>query len=298
MSDDRFKGTGVAIVTPFRKDDSIDFKSLERLLEYIISNRVEYVVALGTTGETPVLSKDEKTAVLSHVVDVVNGRLPVVAGMGGNNTRDVISFIQKTSFDGVDAILSVAPYYNKPCQKGIFEHYRAIASVSPVPVIIYNVPGRTGVNINAKTTLRLANKVNSNLLGIKEASGNMQQIMQIIRDKPDDFHVISGDDALTLPMIAAGASGVISVTANAFPAVFSEMVRLSLKGDFRQARKLHYSLMEIYHLLFVDGSPAGVKAALSKLNIVDNNLRLPLVTVSRSVNLRIGEVVEQLSAKK
>lgn len=298
MPINRFKGTGVAIVTPFRKDDSIDFKSLERLLEHIIGNGVEYVVALGTTGETPVLSKDEKTAVLSQVVDVVDGRIPVVAGMGGNNTQDVISFIKKSSLDGVDAILSVAPYYNKPCQKGIYEHYRAIASASPVPVIIYNVPGRTGVNINARTTLRLASKVNDNFLGIKEASGNMQQIMQIIRDKPEDFHVISGDDALTLPMIAAGASGVISVTANAFPREFSEMVRLALKGDFTNARKIHYRLMEVYHLLFTDGSPAGVKAALNKLNIVENNLRLPLVTVSRPVNLRIGEVVDQLGAMK
>lgn len=296
MPKKKFIGTGVAIVTPFRKDDSIDFNSLANLIEHLISNDVDYIVVLGTTGETPSLSKDEKEAVTNFVVEAVNKRVPIVVGIGGNNTQDVISCIKRTDFTGIDAILSVAPYYNKPNQKGLYIHYQTISSFSPVPVIIYNVPGRTGCNISADTTLRLAHDFNRQFIGIKEASGNFAQIMQIIRDKPDDFLVISGDDAITLPMIGVGASGVISVIANAFPKLFSDMVRFALAKKYDEARKIHYQLLEITENLFVEGNPAGIKATLNILGLTQNHVRLPLTTVSKPVFNRLSELVKGLES--
>lgn len=294
MIKNKFIGTGVAIVTPFRKDDSVDFSSLAKLIEHQITNNIDYLVVLGTTGETPTLSKDEKKAVTNFVIEAVNKRIPVIVGIGGNSTQEVISKIGKTNFDGIDAILSVAPYYNKPNQKGLFTHYQAIASYSQVPVIIYNVPGRTGCNISAETTLRLAHDFNHQFIGIKEASGNFAQIMKIIQDKPDDFLVISGDDAITLPMISVGAAGVISVVANAFPKLFGDMVRFALAMKYDEARAIHYKLLEVIENLFIEGSPAGIKAALNILGITQNHVRLPLTAVSRSTFNKLAELIKGL----
>lgn len=280
-------GTGVALVTPFHKDGSIDFKGLGKLVEHVIKNGVDYLVPLGTTGESVTLTKDEKTAVLDFILEVNNQRLPVVYGLGGNNTQEVINCIQKMDFEGVDAVLSVCPYYNKPSQRGIYEHYKVIASACPVPVILYNVPGRTGLNMLPETTLKLAEEV-TNIIAIKEASGNLEQMMQIIRNKPDDFMLISGDDALSLPIIAAGGQGVISVVANVYPKDFSEMVRLCLKGEFEKARTLHYKLLEVTGLLFADGNPAGAKAALNILKICGEFLRLPLVEISKGTQTKLN----------
>lgn len=279
MTRKNFAGTGVAIVTPFRKDGSLDFNSLGKLLEHIIKGGVDYVVPLGTTGESAVLTKDEKKAVVSFVTDTVAGRIPVVVGIGGNNTQEVLDAVGSFDFAGVDGLLSVSPYYNKPSQQGLFAHFKAIAGVSPVPVIIYNVPGRTGSNIAAETTVKLAREV-KNITAIKEASGNMAQIMQIMMHKPKDFQVLSGDDLLTLPMMALGATGAISVVANACPSDFSAMVTHALKGDFGKAASYHYKLVDLINALFEEGSPSGIKAVLESLNICQNHLRLPLVPVS------------------
>ncbi len=289
----KLTGTGVAIVTPFRKDTSIDFKSLEKLIEHIIKNNVDFIVALGTTGEAVTLTNDEKFAVVNFIKETVNNRVPVVLGLGGNNTQQIINYIKHTDFEGITAILSVAPYYNKPSQTGLYQHYKTIASTCPVPVILYNVPGRTGVNISAETTLKLANEID-NIIAIKEASGNIPQIMQIIKNRPKDFLILSGDDALTLPLISLGANGVISVVANAFPKEFSTMVNFALKGDFKSARNLHYKLIDIIHNLFVDGNPAGIKAALEILNITSNNVRLPLSTVNRQTYSQLTKLIEKL----
>lgn len=297
MTDGKFIGTGVAIVTPFRKDDSIDFNSLANLIEHLIRNKADYLVVLGTTGETPTLSKDEKKAVVRFVIEALDKRLPVAVGIGGYNTQDVISKIKKTDFEGIDAILSVTPYYNKPNQKGLYAHYQAIVSSSPVPVIIYNVPGRTGCNITAETTLRLAHDFNNQFIGIKEASGNFSQIMKIIQDKPDNFLVISGDDALALPLISIGASGVISVVANAFPKEFSNMVRKALEMKFNEARPIHYSILEIIENLFIEGSPAGIKAALNILGLVQNQVRMPLTPVSRATYNKLSELIRTFTSK-
>ena len=290
MKKSAFTGTGVALVTPFRKDDSIDYRALTNIVDHVINNGVEYLVALGTTGETPVLSGEEQQEIISHVKAVNQGRLPLVVGMGGNYTSHQIERIEHTDFNGIDAILVVSPYYNKPNQKGIYHHYMAIAGASPVPVIIYNVPSRTGSNITAETTLRLARE-SDNFAGIKEASGNMAQIMKIAKDRPEGFQLISGDDTLTLPMISAGGSGVISVIGNAFPRQFSEMVRLALDNRWDEARSIHYSLLEIIEYLFIEGSPAGVKAALNILNICENQVRLPLTTVSRATYGKLAELI-------
>lgn len=293
MPHQKFTGTGVAIITPFREDGSIDFKSLEKLLEHIIAKEVEYIVALGTTGENVTLSKDEKKAVVNHVEDVVGKRVPIVVGMGGNNTQEVVTGIKSADFDGIDAILSVAPYYNKPSQKGLYLHFKSIAEVSPVPVIIYNVPGRTGSNISADTTLKLAKEV-KNIIAIKEASGDMCQLMNIIKNKPKNFLVLSGDDALTLPMIAIGGSGVISVTANAYPKEFSDMVRFAMKGEISKAAEIHYKLLDMIWALFAEGSPSGVKAALEILGIAKNCVRLPLVPVSDDHYRKIAALIKKL----
>ncbi|MGP8214896.1 MAG: 4-hydroxy-tetrahydrodipicolinate synthase [Bacteroidia bacterium] len=287
-----FSGTGVAIITPFRKDGSIDFKSLEKLIEHLVKGKVEYIVALGTTGESATLNKEEKAAVAEQVLDVADGRVPVVLGIGGNNTSDIIHCIESSDLSRIAAILSVSPYYNKPSQEGIYQHYKAIADVSPLPIIIYNVPGRTGSNIAAETTLRLASEC-ENITGVKEASGNLGQIMRIIKYKPKDFQVISGDDLITLPLIAAGADGVISVVANAFPKDFSEMTRQALKGNFAEARKLHYKLTDITDLLFADGSPGGIKAALEIMGICTNALRLPVVPVNKRIYGMLQEEIKK-----
>jgi len=292
----KLQGTGVALATPFRKDGSIDFMSLEKLVNHVITSGVDYLVVLGTTGETPVLSKDEKRAVVDLVLECNNGRVPVVMGIGGNYTSQVTDTVKEADLSGIEAILTVAPYYNKPNQAGLFQHFKAIAEISPVPVILYNVPGRTGCNISAETCLKLATSYPGNVTAVKEASGNLAQVMAILKDKPEGFMVISGDDALTFPLICLGASGVISVAANAFPLDFSEMVRLALKGKVDEARKLHYKLLPAIDAMFEEGSPAGVKSFLNFMGICPDYLRLPLVPVSRELSRKISEMVSDYQA--
>lgn len=295
MTLNKFKGTGIAIITPFLDNGDVDFDSLHKLVDFQITNGVNYLVVLGTTGEAATLSKDEKAAVINAIIETNNNRVPLVVGFGGNNTREVVEQInQFNSFDKIDAILSVAPYYNKPSQEGIYQHYKEIASASPVPVIIYNVPGRTGVNINADTTIRIANELN-NVIAVKEASGNMEQIMQIIKDKPDHFMVISGDDALTYPMIQLGASGVISVIGNAFPNEFSTMVTQALERK-SEALQSHYHFFDIIKGIFEEGNPSGVKAILHQKGIILNNLRLPLVPVSESLYKKLNNLKEEINS--
>jgi 4-hydroxy-tetrahydrodipicolinate synthase len=288
-----FTGTGVALVTPFHKQGTIDFGSLEKLIEHTIGNGVNYLVVLGTTGEAATLSKDEKTALVQFVKEQVAGRVPIVMGLGGYNTQELVNQLQVIDLEGIDAILSVTPYYNKPTQRGLYLHYKHISSASPLPIILYNVPGRTSVNLSAETTLELARDFD-NIIAIKEASGNFSQIMQIIRNKPKGFLVISGDDGITMPMIAAGAEGVISVVANAYPSTFSRMVKAAMDGKFEEARRLHYLLIPFIDSLFVDGSPGGIKAALDQMKIVQNNLRLPVVKVNKSVQNIISGLISDL----
>lgn len=287
-----FKGTGVAIVTPFKSDSSIDFAALGRVVNHVINGGVNYIVAMGTTGESVTLSKDEKQAVLSYVLEVNDSRVPVVVGIGGNNTQEVLNSVRKADLSGANGILSVVPYYNKPTQRGIFQHFKSIATYSPVPVILYNVPGRTGMNMTAETCLQLAHECD-NIVGIKESSSDLNQIMKIVKEKPDNFLVISGDDLLTIPLIAAGGSGVISVLANAFPAQCAEIVANALKNNFKSAREMQFRFFEIIELLFSEGNPAGIKAMLSVMNICHNYLRLPLVPVSRATFSRIQKAMEE-----
>lgn len=282
------KGTGVALITPFTSTGAVDHNALQKLVHHVVSGRVETLVILGTTGESAVLSADEKTAVIHTIKEANDGRAQLVLGIGGNNTSEVVSQINTLPLNGIAAILSVAPYYNKPNQEGIYRHFMAVADASPLPVIIYNVPGRTGVNISAATTLRLARDCRK-IVATKEASGNLDQCMAIIQGKPEGFDLISGDDNLTFPLVVLGASGVISVSANPFPAIMSQMVRLALAGDIDQARDLHYRLYHITNLLFADGSPAGVKASLHQLEICQNILRLPLVPVNPDIEKAIRE---------
>ena len=276
----KLTGTGVALVTPFRVDDSIDFNSLKKLVEHVVNGGVEFLVVMGTTGENPVLSQQEQKAVFDYVVEVSEKKIPVVFGIGGNNTQAVVNTIQNTDFTNIDAILSATPYYNKPTQKGLYIHYKTIANACPVPIILYNVPGRTSVNMTAETTIKLANDF-ENIVAVKEASGNLDQIMQIIKNKPKDFAVLSGDDTYTMPYISMGMEGVISVTANAYPKEFSDMVRASLKHDFKKAQELHYKLLDLSNSLFLEGNPGGVKAALEILGIAEKYVRLPLASVSK-----------------
>lgn len=273
------RGLGVALVTPFLPDKEIDFEALRNLVEHIISGKADYIVVLGTTGETPTLSPEEREQVRNTVRDAVAGRVPLVLGMGGNCTRSLVNEIKATDLTGFSAILSVTPFYNKPSQEGLYQHFATIAQASPVPVVLYNVPGRTGTNISAATTLRLAKEFD-NIIAIKEASGNFKQIEEIINGKPEHFQVISGDDALTYPLITLGAEGVISVVGNAYPHEFGEMVRLCLDGKFKEALPIHYSFSRLYDELFVDGNPAGVKALLHKMGMIHNELRLPLVATT------------------
>jgi 4-hydroxy-tetrahydrodipicolinate synthase len=290
---DKLKGTGVAIVTPFKRSGEVDVDAFGRIIDHVIAGGVEYIVVMGTTGESPTVTKEEKKQLLAFAIDRVDGRIAIVAGYGGNNTAEVIRNIESASFVGIDAVLSVSPYYNKPQQQGLYEHFRAIAGASPVPVILYNVPGRTGMNVKAETTLRLANDV-PNIIGIKEASGNFDQIYQVIARKPANFLVISGDDSITLPLIAAGADGVISVAANIVPVEMSEMVRAGMAGNFDLARKLHYKILDLMNALFMDGSPAGVKAALEMKGLCLNVLRLPLVGVNPPVYEQIKKALTQI----
>jgi 4-hydroxy-tetrahydrodipicolinate synthase len=275
----KFTGTGVAMITPFNIDGSIDWNSLKNTIQHLTKGGIEYIVILGTTGETATLTKEEKQQVFSFVAENNTGNLPLVAGIGGNYTQEVIDGYKKTNLDGYSAILSVSPYYNKPNQNGLYQHYKALNDAAPLPVIMYNVPGRTGMNVSAETTLKIAEDC-KNIIATKEASGNFDQIMQIIKYKPTGFEVISGDDGITLPMIACGASGVISVVANAYPQIFSDMVRLCLKGDFAAAQPLHYKLTDIITSMFAEGSPSGVKAYMSQMGICQNTFRLPVVGVS------------------
>lgn len=290
----RFKGTGVAIVTPFKNDFSIDFAALGRVIKHVIEGGVNYIVAMGTTGEPATLSKDEKKALISYVVEVIDKRVPLVVGIGGNNTQEVINSVRQSNLTGIDAILSVAPYYNKPTQKGLFQHFKAIANSSSLPVIMYNVPGRTSCNIAAETCLELAHSC-ENIIAVKEASGDLTQVMKIIKDKPDTFSLISGDDMLTIPIIAAGGAGTISVLANAFPAQTSEMIGQALKNNFKTAREIQFRFIEMIELLFTEGNPGGVKAMLNILNLCHNNLRLPLVPVSRGVYSKIQKAIEEVN---
>ena len=282
MNLNKLKGTGVALVTPFHKDGSIDFKSFRKLIDRCIDGKVEYLVPLGTTGEAATLSQNERRAILDFVVEINDKRVPVVLGLGGNNTQEILTTLEECDFDGVDAILSVSPYYNRPSQRGIFQHYKMIANNCPIPVLLYNVPARTGSNMDSETILQLAHEV-KNIVGIKEASGNLEKAMHIIKNKPKDFLVICGDDLLSLPLIACGAEGAISVIANAYPKDYSEMVRLALDQNFDKSRKLHYKLLDITHAIFVDGNPSGIKGLLTAMNICTENVRLPLMAVSKSI---------------
>ena len=287
------KGMGVALVTPFKQDKSIDFDALARLLEYQIKNGVDYMVVLGTTAETATLSVDEKHAVRDFIVERVAGRVPLVIGIGGNNTMALVEELKTSDLSPFQAVLSVVPYYNKPSQEGIYQHYKAIAEASPIPVILYNVPGRTGVNMTAETTLRLAAEFD-NIIGVKEASGNISQMDDIIKNKREDFMVISGDDGITFPLITLGAVGVISVIGNAFPKDFSRMVRLAVQGDYERALKIHHRFTELFSLLFVDGNPAGVKCLLHAMGFIENELRLPLVPTRITTYEKIRHVLERL----
>jgi len=286
-----YHGTGVAMITPFDNSGEIDFNALEKIVHFLSDGGIDYLVVLGTTGESATLSHEEKQKIFSFVAGANNGKLPLIAGIGGNDTRGVISDMKSYDLDGYSAILSVAPYYNKPSQEGMFQHYRAISEASPLPVMMYNVPGRTGMNVSAETTQRIAEECR-NVFATKEASGNFEQIMQIIKYKPAGFEVISGDDAITLPIMACGAIGVISVVANAYPRIFSDMVRLCLAGDYVAAQKFHYQLTDIIPTLFAEGSPSGVKAYMQELGICDSFTRLPVAGVSLPMLKRIKSLAE------
>jgi len=286
------RGTGVALITPFKKNFEVDFPALERLIDNLIKNGVEYLVSLGTTGETPTLSKPEMIDILNCTFDKVNQRVPVVVGIGGNNTAELLATIELFPLDKASAVLSSSPNYNKPSQEGIFQHYKKFSEASPKPVILYNVPGRTGSNITAETTIRLAREC-ENITGIKEASGNMVQCMHILKDRPEGFLVVSGDDHIALPLIACGMDGVISVAANCFPGDFSELIRLSLSLNFSEADKLQYKLLDGIDLLFAENNPAGVKCFLAEMGLIENVLRLPLVPLSSPFHQKVKEFISK-----
>lgn len=293
MASFNLKGLGVALVTPFRHDKTIDFDALSNLIENLIEEKADYLVVLGTTGETPALFPEEKKQIREFVKKQVDGRIPLVLGLGGNHTMAVVDEVMNTDLEGFEAILSVVPFYNKPSQEGLIAHYKAIAEASPLPVILYNVPGRTGVNMTAQTTLRLARECDK-IIGIKEASGKFEQIEEIIKNKPENFQVISGDDSITYPLMTLGAVGVISVIGNAFPKEFGKMVRLCLDGNFDDALPIHFRFTELFNLLFVDGNPAGVKCTLNALGRIENELRLPLVPTRLSTNEKIHKILDSL----
>ena len=287
---------GVALITPFKEDGSVDYPALIRLVDYLIQNGADFLCVLGTTAETPTLTTDEKNKIKKLVIERVNGRLPILLGCGGNNTQAIIDSLKNDDFTGVDAILSVVPYYNKPSQEGIYQHYKAIASSTDLPIVLYNVPGRTGVNMTAETTLRIARDF-PNVIAIKEASGNITQMDDIIKNKPENFDVISGDDGITFPLITLGAVGVISVIGNAFPREFSRMTRLALQGDYANALTIHHRFTELFNLLFVDGNPAGVKAMLNAMGFIENKLRLPLVPTRITTYEKMRQILQTLNIK-
>lgn len=293
MGDFNLKGLGVALITPFKSDKSIDFNALGNLIEYQINGNIDFLVALGTTGETATLSEEEKKDVRRFIVSKVNGRVPLVLGYGSNNTMELVKELESDDLSAFSAILSVVPFYNKPSQEGIFQHYKAVAEASPLPVILYNVPSRTGVNMSAETTLRIAREC-PNVIGVKEASGNFTQIEEIIKRKPDNFNVISGDDAHTYPLMTLGCTGVISVIGNAFPSEFGKMVSLCRDGEFEKAREIHFKFTELFNLLFVDGNPAGVKCTLNAMKMIQNELRLPLVPTRIKTNEEIHKLTEKI----
>ncbi len=296
MVQNKFHGLGIAVITPFRADGSIDEEALIRLLEYQIRSGADFLCIMGTTAETPTLTADEKRWLKDFFVERVAGRVPLLMGCGGNCTAAVIDELQHTDWRGIDGVLSVCPMYNKPSQEGLYQHFKAIAQASPVPVVLYNVPGRTGVNMTAATTLRLARDFD-NIVAIKEASGNITQMDDIIKQKPDGFDVISGDDGITFPLITLGAVGVISVIGNALPREFSRMVRLALNGDYPSALRIHHKFAELFKLLFVDGNPAGVKAMLHAMGMIENQLRLPLVPTRLTTMEQISDILHELDIK-
>jgi 4-hydroxy-tetrahydrodipicolinate synthase len=291
----KFHGTGVALVTPLNADGSVDFDGLKNLINHLIEGKVEYLVSLGTTGEASTLNKDEKKKIWEFTAEINNGRLPLVAGLGSNNTAELVQEIKGFEANGYDAILSASPYYNKPSQEGIYQHYKAISEASTLPLFLYNVPGRTASNVSAETTCRLATDF-KNIIGTKEASANFDQFNQILRDKPEDFMLISGDDPASLPMIALGAVGIISVIGNALPQQFSEMIRLCLSGDFKAAAPLHLKLIEFTRLAFAEGNPTGVKAALKQLGVCGTQVRLPLVGATQALEQLIIKELEKIGA--
>lgn len=293
MANNIFKGLGIALITPFKSDSSVDYEALARLVEYQLDNGADFFCILATTGETPCLTKEEKDKIKQLVIDINQGKLPILMGCGGNNTAAVVEELKTSDWSGIDGVLSVCPYYNKPSQEGLYQHFKAIAQASPLPVVLYNVPGRTGINLKAETTVRLANDC-ENIVAIKEASGSLEQVDEIIKNKPPRFDVISGDDALTFPMIASGAAGVISVIGNALPKEFSRMIRYEFRGEYEPARKIHHRFTELYSLLFVDGNPAGVKALLHEMGMIQNELRLPLVPTRITTMQKIATTLKEL----
>ena len=288
-----FKGLGIALITPFKEDGSVDYESLIRLIDYQLNNGADFFCILATTGETPTLTAAEKLKIKDTVVDYVQARVPILMGCGGYNTAAVVEELKMGDFRGVDGILSICPYYNKPSQEGLYQHFKAISAATKLPIVMYNVPGRTGVNMQAATTVRLARDC-QNIVAIKEASGNLEQVDEIIKNKPNDFDVISGDDSLTFPMVSCGAVGVISVIGNALPKEFSKMIRLQMRGEYDPARKIHHRFTDLFSLLFVDGNPAGVKAMLSEMGFIQNILRLPLVPMRIKNMQRMSEILKEL----
>lgn len=293
MAQNIFKGLGVALITPFTVEGEVDYKALIRLVDYQIVNGANFLCILATTGETPCLTREEKDKITEVVKQVNAGRVRILKYCGGNNTAAVVDEIHNTDWSGIDGILSICPYYNKPSQEGLYQHFKLIAEASPLPIVLYNVPGRTGINMKPSTTIRLARDFN-NIIAIKEASGSLEQVDEIIKNKPDNFDVISGDDALTFSMVASGAAGVISVIGNALPKEFSRMIRLEFNGEYEPARKIHHMFTELYSLLFVDGNPAGIKALLNDMGMIENILRLPLVPTTIKTKQKMAEIIKDL----
>lgn len=294
MAQNIFRGLGIALVTPFTDKGEVDYKSLKRLVEYQLDNGADFLTILATTAETPCLTQEEKDKVTELIKDVVRGRVPILKYCGGNNTAAVVEEIKNTDWSGIDGILSICPYYNKPSQEGLYQHFKAISAASPLPIVLYNVPGRTGINMTSATTVRIARDC-PNIVAIKEASGSLEQVDEIIKNKPDNFDVISGDDALTFSMVASGAAGVISVIGNALPKQFSRMIRLEFNGEYEPARKIHHMFTELYSLLFVDGNPAGVKALLNDMGFIENVLRLPLVPTKIETKQKMAEILKEMT---
>ena len=293
MKHNIFRGLGIALITPFTENGAVDYDAMKRIVEYQLSNGADFLCILATTGETPCLTKQEKEDIKKYIIDLVAGRIPILMGCGGNNTSAVVDELQNGDFKGIDGILSVCPYYNKPSQEGLYQHFKAISSATSLPIVLYNVPGRTGINLKAETTVRLAREC-ENIVAIKEASGSLEQVDEILKNKPEGFAVLSGDDSLTYPMIACGADGVISVIGNALPKEFSRMIRLEKNGEFEDAVKIHHKFTDLYSLLFVDGNPAGVKALLHEMGYIKNVLRLPLVPTRVATVQKMSQILKDL----